>query len=207
MAITQELFEYALAPNMWDYNDGILYAMCAKDPYHTDPAVISGKMNIIGRSYAAAIERRKNAKDTQDVFYRKHVVPTLSASDIDNRINNLRMFAQIEKQNIEAVLSTHKYLVDIFYKITGQNKRSLASKYLHFHLPNMFFLYDSQARRGLRKLKLGLHVSRVAGDFDEEYNVFCLKLLDIREEIKRDYGRILTPRQIDRMLLRVAEQT
>jgi len=207
MTIPQELFEYALAPNMWDYNDDILYAMCKNDPYHTDPAVISGKMNIIGRSYAAAIERRKNARDTQGDFYQKYVVPTLLASDIDARINNLRMFTQIEKQNLKAVLGTHKYLVDIFYKIIHQNKRSLASKYLHFHLPNLFFLYDSQAQRGLRKLKPRLSVNRVVGDFDEEYNVFCLKLLTLREEIERDYGRILTPRQIDRMLLRVAEQT
>ncbi len=204
MIITHELFDYVLAPNIWDYNDRILYEMCAQNPHHTDKGVICGKMNIIGRSYAAAIERRKNAKDTQGDFYDEYVIPTLLTSDIDNRINDLRVFPRIEKQNIKIVLSTHKYLVDLFYKITGHNKRSLASKYLHFHLPNMFFLYDSQAQSGLRKLKLGLAIDRIDGDFNEEYAIFCFKLLKIREKTEHDRGIILTPRQIHRMLLKVA---
>ena len=47
----------------WCFGNGILYKMCEEFPKHDDSDVITGKLLLIGRSYAAAIERRKNASD------------------------------------------------------------------------------------------------------------------------------------------------
>ena len=51
---------------------------------------------------------------------------------------------------------------------------------------------------------MGLAIDRIDGDFNEEYAIFCFKLLKIREKTEHDRGIILTPRQIHRMLLKVA---
>jgi len=42
--------------------------------------------------------------------------------------------------------------MDLFTDITGWEKRALASKYLHFHRPDLFFFYDSRAKRALGKV-------------------------------------------------------
>jgi hypothetical protein len=42
--------------------------------------------------------------------------------------------------------------MDLFAAITQREKRSLASKYLHFHVPHVFYLYDSRARRAITKV-------------------------------------------------------
>ncbi len=208
MAVTQEHIEYALSDDIWSFGNQILYELCSKHPEHNDPKVITAKIWLIGRSYAAAIERRRNVEEQVNGFYEDQVVPALASSGIDAKINNLRKFNQIEDQSLVAILETHKHLVDVFYGITDQNKRSLASKYLHFHLPNLFYLYDSWAHKCLRVLKPRYRASRdIAGDFDEVYSKFALKLLDLQEEIERLYGYKLTPRRIDRILLKASEET
>ena len=43
----------------WKLGNDVLYKLCAMHPRHTEDAVIIGKFWLIGRSYAAAIERRR----------------------------------------------------------------------------------------------------------------------------------------------------
>ena len=208
MAITQQHIDYALSKDIWDFGNQVLYDLCSKYPDHKDPKVVLGKIWLIGRSYAAAIERRRNVKETTNDFYKNKVVPVLLAPEIDDRLENLRKFKRIEDQSLEAILETHKYLMDAFHSITDQNNRSLASKYLHFHLPDLFYLYDSWAYRGLKVLRPGHYAKRnIKGKFDEEYAKFVLELLGIQDEITSVYGHKLTPRQLDQMLLKIAEET
>jgi len=61
----------------WDFGNNILYDMCAKYPYHKHIDQIVGKIWLIGRSYAAAIERRKNAKEYNEDFYTEVVGPVI----------------------------------------------------------------------------------------------------------------------------------
>ena len=42
----------------WAFGNEVLYRMCRESPLHEDPDVVVGKVWLIGRSYAAAIERR-----------------------------------------------------------------------------------------------------------------------------------------------------
>lgn len=53
----------------WNFGNQIMYDMCAKNPYHTDADIIGGKIWIIGRTYAAAIERGKSNTEKSDDFY------------------------------------------------------------------------------------------------------------------------------------------
>ena len=52
----------------WDFGNGILYEMCKEYPKHEKEDVIVGKIWLIGRSYAAAIERRKNKDEYRGAF-------------------------------------------------------------------------------------------------------------------------------------------
>ena len=59
--INRDEIKRVLNTNKWDFGNKVLYNMCKKNLYHNDPDIIVGKVWIIERSYAAAIERRKIA--------------------------------------------------------------------------------------------------------------------------------------------------
>ena len=59
--LTQGDIDHALEPSPWDLGNQVLYSLCLDHPYHTDGAAIIAKFWLIGRSYAAAIERRRDA--------------------------------------------------------------------------------------------------------------------------------------------------
>lgn len=76
---TEKLYQDFLNTNSsrWEFGNSILYEMCSNNPYHNQSDIIVGKIWIIGRSYAAAIERRKNASNTNDDFYYDVVAPKM----------------------------------------------------------------------------------------------------------------------------------
>jgi hypothetical protein len=88
-------------------------------------------------------------------------------------------------------------------KITGKENRSLASKYLHFHAPNAFFIYDSRATKAVKQ-----HIKRLPAekrlrphDFDNEYADFCARCLIYRDKLEKKSDRKITPRMLDMKLL------
>src|ERR1019366_2260152 len=124
--------------------------MCEKEPKHEDIDIISSKVWIIGRAYAAAIERgvvgkfRRGLKPGED-FHQKKAAPAIKKSKIDKWIEAVSDIPRLTEENLKRSLECHKRMTDLFKKITGMEKRSLASKYLHFHASNAFFIYDSRA--------------------------------------------------------------
>jgi len=62
--ITKEDIEAVRTPWVWDLGNRILYDMCQSYPGHSKDDEIVAKIWLIGRSYAASIERRRNAKHT-----------------------------------------------------------------------------------------------------------------------------------------------
>ncbi len=131
--------------------NGILYDLCKKYFYHDNPDAINAKIWLIGRAYASTIERRKKyLNNPSDDFYEKRVIPIIMKSEIDQKLSTIRKYRSVTNDNILDILKVHKYLLDIFEKISGQKKRSLSSKYLHFHLRQLFFIYDSRAKRALK---------------------------------------------------------
>ena len=85
------------------------------------------------------------------------------------------------------------------------NKRSLASKYLHFHVPDKFYIYDSRANLAAKQIApprrrlLEIEVD----ECDREYEGFVRQCIWIRDKIHEDYGFHATPREIDKLLLSV----
>lgn len=179
--------------NLWDLLDKTLYDLCQKYPYHNNRQEIMTKICLIGRAYSAQIERRKNAEYTKGDFYSDYVVPTLMNSEIDDRIAQLKQYKYPNAENIEEILSVHKYLQDLFESITDMSKRSLASKYLHFHCPNLFYIYDSVSETEINRI-IKRKENIPYTDADYRYAMYFGKSLYIQEIIAPDemnFPRIL----------------
>lgn len=154
---------------------------------------------MIGRSYAAAIERRKDngkkkEKDFSD-FYISKVGPAFEewGKELDVRLSILK--------NDEDVLSLHFWLMNKFKEITGMEKRSLASKYLHFHCKKEFFIYDSRASESIKRFFLKTKNTKYIYKYDNEYHRFYKMATNLKDYIKEVYKRDMSPRDIDDFLL------
>lgn len=189
----------------WAFGNEVLYRMCRENPLHEDSDVVVGKVWLIGRSYAAAIERRSGGATKGDDFYFDVVAPKMIqiGPDLDDKLNLLRSVEgtipdEIQKQ----ALATHEYLTSAFRDITRQGKRSLASKYLHFHCPNVFFIYDSRADKAIKAwVKRPVKPLLENVSCDVTYGDFICRAIELRRFIGAHTDNLLSPREIDDFLL------
>jgi hypothetical protein len=197
--LTREFVEAAFkAQTVWDFGNEVLYKLCADNPCHTEDDVIIAKTNIVGRVYAAQLERRRDKGDVSvDAFYMM-VAKMLKASKIDVWLDELKA----EPAERQLAIQVHKRLTDLTLRITGMENRSFASKYLHFHLPDRFFIYDTRAKESANKLiKLDRRRNGPAKTVDKEYTEFFLRCEQIREIIRGLLRRNVSPREVDKVLL------
>lgn len=198
----------------WQFGNDTLYSMCRENPLHTNNDVIAGKLWLIGRSYAAALERRKTNDGYNTEGFYKMAIPILQKEiegKIDEHISRLTVLEKPSDENIGTVLCAHSLLVNVFHMMTNLQKRSLASKYLHFHCPHLFFIYDSRSsskikqyiRKDSKRLKRGFVCDACGAHFepDAEYADFCIRALELQRYVEKEKGRLLTPREIDNLLL------
>jgi hypothetical protein len=202
--LTQEGIRAAIrSQKVWDLGNEVLYRLCREYPDHSEDEAIIAKVWLIGRSYAAAIERRKERGEfSSDAYYCNRVAPMVRQSSIDKWFNVLRNDqTNAHDKNVEA----HKHLTDLFSEISGLGKRSLASKYLHFHFPQRFFIYDARASECVRRLRRQLDIrSRPLprnSASDPIYGVFYDECLELTRVIGQRIGQALSPRGFDKLLL------
>lgn len=197
MQISREFVERAIGPTVWDFGNSVLYDLCKNHPRHDQDSTIIAKIWLIGRSYAAAIERRLNVAKMPvgDGFYEDNVAPTVRASKIDAWFDSIT-----ETVSTEKYLEIHAKVTKLFSDISGMQKRSLASKYLHFHFPQHFYIFDSRACNALRQLAKPVR-RRHAGQYDRDYAAFCSRCESLNDQVARLLGRRLTPRELDKVLL------
>ncbi|PWB79057.1 MAG: hypothetical protein C3F08_07580 [Candidatus Methylomirabilota bacterium] len=204
--VSRSLVDAARSPSPWDFGNEILYELCRKHPFHRDIPTVIAKIWLIGRSYAAAIERRKKKDVENDAFYVDVVAPAVIKSKIDTWIEKVSQHEPTNSRTLDLIVSTHAEVTSLFNRISGLGKRSLASKYLHFHRPNHFYIYDTRAIEGMRKLSPLVGRASSRGNVgDNEYRKFAEKCARLQASIKRDLGISLNPRQIDKLLLAVCE--
>jgi hypothetical protein len=100
-------------------------------------------------------------------------------------------------------LDVHKRFVNLLKPITGLEKRSFASKYLHFHFPDRFFLYDARAGESVRAYIGEAREDKQAdADVDRDYAVFFDRCENAGLRMAHRIGREnLTPREVDDVLL------
>ena len=201
--IDKEMIDFAKKESYWDLGNQTLYDLCQINPKHETYEVIISKLWLIGRAYSTAIERRKNAIGTTSEFYRS-VAKNVRQSELDDLLNKLPKKIVEPWHELGPAITTHKRLVEVFRELTGLNNRYLASKYLHFHMPNLFFIYDSRAAWAIKKVVPSLKGTKtfsVDNHVDPEYNSFCRRCQSLRDWISEHHGMDLTPREIDNILL------
>ncbi|TVR84638.1 MAG: hypothetical protein EA412_00265 [Chitinophagaceae bacterium] len=207
--LTTELIE-ACKKSIWSFGNGVLYKLCAENFYHTEDEQILAKVWLIGRAYAAAIERRKIKEAINDDFYIDKVVPAFKKSELDSKLEELSQFDKLTEENLGKILETHYYFTKLTAELTGLKKRSFCSKYLHFHLPNLFPIYDSRVVGSLRKLisKTPVRFSQILNStsIDREYGKFACKSLAVRQDIEKTFDKKLTLREFDNLLIRFANE-
>lgn len=210
MKITEEKLKglcEGIDKSIWDVGNEALYSLCKKYPKHEKDSEIIAKVWLVGRSYAAAIERNKVKKEDKlenDVFYTTKVVECFKKPKLDIDLHELEKHKQLTRTSLPEVLCLHKYLVDEVQKIAKQENRSLCSKYLHFHKPELFFIYDSRAASALRLLEGIVGKSdRPKGECDYDYAKFCYGAMKLVDWVGREVGKQITPRQLDNLLLNI----
>ena len=200
---------------VWDLANSVLYKLCEEHPEHNKPEKILAKTWLIGRSYAVALERRKiKDKLNNDDFYSKEVVPNFQNSELDKKLRTLKEKHKL--LTVEALMDSleiHKYLTALTCKFTEIEKRSFSSKYLHFHFPDLFFIYDSRAVAAL-----GIFVKKIpketsqfltladSKNVDKTYAEFACKCFYLLQEIEIQRGIKLTIRELDTLFLKLANE-
>ncbi|MEO8259260.1 MAG: hypothetical protein ABI868_18080 [Acidobacteriota bacterium] len=198
----------AMRPSPWDFSNQVLYDLCRAHPAHDDESVIIAKVLLIGRAYSAAIERRKNKKQGEgsDAFYFEKVGPMLRESQLDRWIAGARASRPGTRSALATLVKVHGFTTDLFRGISGLDKRALASKYLHFHVPNLFYIYDSRAAEAMREFSGDLPRPSRSGDGDDEYRKFAERCQHLRDLCAQQFSLDLLPRHVDNLLLRVNER-
>ena len=195
---------------IWDLSDKLLYEMCQKHPSHKDPKEIIMKTLIIGRVYSVQLERRKNHDQLiGDRFYENKVIPTFMNSKLDDYISGLRG-KTLSPKLFDEIFSVHKSLMKDLHRITQMDKRSFCSKYLHFHLPPLFFLYDSRLCQSVSSLsgrilkeQKSSYLTKV-NKYDTTYVEFFLKCYNLKEELQEFLNRSLTIREFDNIMIEIS---
>jgi len=183
----------------WEWGNKVLYRMCREEPGHTDRNKVAAKLWLIGRAYAAQIERRAGATGESEALYAK-VATKIVKSDIDKWLEDVADIDRPDISNLQEILSANYKFTSLLKCVTKLGLRSLASKYLHFHRPLYFFIFDYRSSTKIRE-KIGRrHIPLPAYSADQEYAAFVLRCMTYRDE-KPAAEHDLTPRQLDQELL------
>jgi hypothetical protein len=196
----------ARATRSMDFGNARLYELCRRYSSHKEPSHSRAKIWLIGRAYSAAIER-KSAPKGADQLYEK-VGRAMRKSRLDRLLRELPDGRSPWPKRLAYAIQVHAYLMKIWGAAGAKGKRSLASKYLHFHRRDIFPMFDSRAAAAIKKVTPdNTHVDRlpVVGG-DTTYKAFCERYAWLLQHIRREFNRRLTLRQVDRLLLAIAKE-
>lgn len=207
-----EMIKSAQYPNAWALSNQMLYNLCSENFTHTSDKEIVAKTLMIGRIYAVALERRRNKslEDISDDFYLTTVTKWFKTSTIDTDLSGLKFHTELAMEIFPQVLRAHFSLTQLIYNFTELRKRSFSSKYLHFHLPHLFYIYDARAVAALK-----LFITKVPSDFqnfkelpdtDKDYSKFICKSFALQSLIEKEYGIKLSTRELDNLLVEIANK-
>jgi hypothetical protein len=182
----------------WGFGNSVLYRMCIKDaPAHNDPEEVASKCWLIGRSYAASPQRGSGtARRGQSSSFWEHLAASKEWKRLDKQLARLNGRNRFCERSLSEILAVHAFLVGLVANQTALrnlgdrsawNHISFASKYLHFHRPDHFPIFDSVANRALCERYPGKRLWSGSDAFPA-YGRFCrLILLYLAESGGRDW--------------------
>lgn len=207
--VIDAMISQATSPQKDDYLNSVLYGMCKKSPGHTDIGVIYAKLSIIGRTYAAALERTSKKEKKSNAIFSMAISKIIKDGELDALINKARMvklptsleFSNADLEAISKILAPHAYLSRVLSQAAEIGKVSLSSKYLHFHLPDLYPIYDKYSRKNISKFTSGIGNKLKYENCDESYAKFFIRCLLLKNSLMKNHQKKLSMRQIDNLLL------
>jgi hypothetical protein len=173
----------------WRKTSTILYQLCKSFPDHRRIRYILTKVTAVDRLYNAWLYRK-------GIRY-IDVARKLQASNIDSLLK--KVGDNLSLRNVKdavTVASTVAGLGNI------KNPRFIvfASKYLHFHRPNVFPILDSYAEKTMRSIsnKIGLHFDDC--ECDSRYECFCRQILALKRDLRTVTDMQISLLDLDKLL-------
>lgn len=187
--LTREFLTDALSQSILDPRSRALYDLCFLHRDHLRDEIVADKLRLIGRLYA-----EYGAGLGFSPEYSAH---RLAKSPVDHWFASL---ATAEALDSWLLLELHKRVMDLFADLPEAVARSLASKYLHFHFPELFCIYDEEVARAASLLSEGDGGFLAMSDFDRAYAQFLAVCRRLADRLAPELGRRLSPRELDRVL-------
>lgn len=188
--LTREFIADTLALSVLDPRTRALYELCFLHRNHFQDEIVADKLRMIVRLCA---EHGFHVGDFSPEF----AAHRLGRSGVD------RWFAGIataEQLDPALVFDMHKRVMDVFANLPADQARSLASKYMHFHFPELFYLYDGRVAAAAAELGEGECGYLARGEHDADYGRFFACCRKLSERLVGLAGRRLNPRELDRVL-------
>ena len=191
LTLTREFITDALCQPILDPKVRALYDLCFLHRHHLRDDIVVDKLRLITRLYSDSPAWPGKA------FSAEAAAHNLTRSSVDHWFGAL---STAEALDSSLLLELHKRLMDVFGDLNEEEARSLASKYLHFHFPELFHVYDSRIATALFLLMAGDCGFLALSDFDPVYGRFHACCRKLTERIAPLVGRNLSPRELDTVL-------
>lgn len=140
-SLTREFITEALAESVADPRVRALYELCFLRRDHLNTRIVHDKLNLIARLPSSGGERAP--------FSIEAIAHRLEKSGIDHWFSALRTAEDI---SIASLLDLHARIMPVFGELPEDEARTLASRYLHFHFPELFCIYDAALDQSMQNL-------------------------------------------------------
>lgn len=199
----------AVKPSIWDVGNEWLYKLCETYPAHTVTAQVAAKIWLIGRAYSAAAERGVAGKGQADKYI-VELSQRFIARKADRHLQRLPKPMADFRKHLDQVVDVHHSIEAIFSNEDELGRISLTSKYLHFHRPDLFPIYDSRTSSAIAQITpdsrfSGYEVS--SGHATSRYGKFTVRTAWLLDQMAAVLGYTPTLRQLDNLLLQVHRDT
>jgi hypothetical protein len=187
--LTREFLLDALTPAPLDPRCRALYDLCFFSRQHLSDEIVVDKLRMLARLHAES-----SAALSFSPEYSAHC---LIKSPVD------RWFGAIstsERLDASLLLESHKRVMDVFADLPEDEARALASRYLHFHFPELFHIHDGRVDAAARDLLAGAQGYLAMGEHDPVYGGFHARCRKLAESLRPLLGRRPNPRELDRIL-------
>jgi hypothetical protein len=191
LSLTREFITDALSQSILDPKVRALYDLCFMHRHHRRDEVVADKLRLLTRLYADSPSWPAKG------FSAEATAHNLTRSHVDHWFGAI---TTAEELDVSLLLELHRHLMKVFRDLSDEEARSLASKYLHFHFPELFYVYDTRIATALSLLMHGDCGFLALADFDPAYGRFHACCRKLTERITPLVGRRLSPRELDRVL-------
>jgi hypothetical protein len=182
--------------------DDVLYRLCQEAPRHCDRGEVSARLALVGRVYAAGLERQVTPPPGKQAIGVIADFVLAHGHEVDDIIASLDPLVEpLGSSSMAAIVEQHGRLTSLLQQVStdGKAPRSFASKYLHFHR-QVVPIFDEYARRALSHLvrwESSCAPFPLPPHGDREY--YCIRFLRLYEAC-RDHRVEATVKMLDTYL-------